>query len=100
MNKSLINRFTFSSSMDTLIPNEVPISIKILLSSNERFFLTTETQCHPKAVIRSAIMHFQVMNVSYFYNVQVFSFHPIQKKHFPHLKTGSTFEGPRLPWIE
>jgi hypothetical protein len=68
--------------MDTLIPNEVPISIKILLSSNERFFLTTETRCHPKAVIRSAIMHFQVMNVSYFLQCTSFSFSSHSEKTF------------------
>jgi hypothetical protein len=53
--------FTALSTMDTLIPNNVPVSIKLLLTSNERYYLTKTDAVLPKFIVHEAFMFFQVV---------------------------------------
>jgi hypothetical protein len=53
--------FTALSAMDTLIPCNMPVSIKLLLTSNERYYLTKTEAVLPKFVVHDAFMYFQVV---------------------------------------
>jgi|TARA_B110001454_G_C12419518_1_gene308726 hypothetical protein len=44
-----------------LLPNDVALSIKLLLTSNERYFLTSDDTIKPKFIVHDAFMYFQVV---------------------------------------
>ena len=52
--------FSPLSSFSSLIPSNLAIGIKIFLTSNERFFITSTAGVKPRYVISDARMYFQV----------------------------------------